>query len=581
MSRLALVAAAVFLLASVLTLGVRPLIAHDEARYAAIPAEMLDRGDWTELRLAGFRYYEKPPLGYWLSAASMQALGQSPWAIRLPCALASGVTALCAWWIAAGMTRRRTDGPLAFMVQATTLGPAIIGTVALLDPPFAACIALTMAAFWSACNSRGKARLAALALTGAAAGAAFLVKGLLGIAIPGLAAAGFLAWERRWRDLALMPWIPLCAAALAIAPVAALLHRSEPGFWRYFIEIEHIRRFTSPDSNQHPEPWWFFLVLFPVGACMWTLAWPRAIQGLWGAASQRDAVLASGIRFCLSWIALPTALLSASSGKLPTYLLPLYAPASVLVAVGLRSAFDQGLVTRQRADAFGSALLLCIAGASAVLALTGTEAWGLAAPWSTGARLPLLVIAATMVAWAAIDRWGWRASDSTAWVTRQALAVTPLLCALCVLMPDALMPRIKRPWDVLGTHAARISEASLLLASAETAHAVSLASGRRDFLLVGWPGEFDNELGLETEDARLIDWGRAPDAALRSLAIPGVSVMLVSDPWMADGLCAIPGMPPPELSERHGNLAIVLWRSPVHSEASGGAADAPVPAQDD
>ncbi len=57
MPRLALAALAVFLLTSVLVLGIRPLIAHDEARYAAIPAEMIASGDWTQLRLSGFRYY--------------------------------------------------------------------------------------------------------------------------------------------------------------------------------------------------------------------------------------------------------------------------------------------------------------------------------------------------------------------------------------------------------------------------------------------------------------------------------------------------------------------------------------------
>ncbi|MBU3728659.1 MAG: phospholipid carrier-dependent glycosyltransferase [Phycisphaerales bacterium] len=564
MTRLALAALAVFLLTSVLVLGARPLIAHDEARYAAIPAEMIASGDWTQLRLSGFRYYEKPPLGYWLTAASMSMLGPSAFAIRLPCAIAGGIAALAAWWVAVRITGRCRDGPLAFLVQVTTIGPAVLATLALLDPPFAACIAVTLAAFWSACTSRGRACAGWLLLAGVAAGAGFLIKGLLALAIPGAAAAGFLLWERRWRDLLLMPWIPLCSAVAAVAPVAWLMHQSEPDFWRYFIEVEHIRRFTNPDANQHPQPWWLYLAIFPVGAFMWTLAWPRAISGL-----MTDPHIRSGVRFCLCWIAVPMAALSMSSGKLPTYILPLYVPASVLVAIGLRIAFEQGAVRRQDADAAGP-VALCVIGCLALaLAATGPEAIGLESPWRGGSRLPLLIIAAASGLWFAIDRWGWRARDADAWVSRQALAVTPMLCALAFLFPDAIAPRTKVPWEVLAGHRDAMGSASLLLASAETAHAVTWTTGRRDFAILGRPSEFDNELGLVTEAQRLLPWSRTHSTVRSALAIPGTSVMLVADPWMAEALKSDSTLPAPHIDELHGNIAVMEWTAPVHS------ADAP------
>jgi 4-amino-4-deoxy-L-arabinose transferase len=566
MARLALAALAVFLLTSVLALGVRPLIAHDEARYAAIPAEMLESGDWTQLRLAGFRYYEKPPLGYWMTAASMRLLGPSEFAIRLPCAIAGGVAALAAWWVAVRITGRRSDGPLAFLVQVTTLGPAVLATLALLDPPFAACIAVTMAAFWAACTSRGRARMGWLLLAGVAAGAGFLIKGLLAMAIPGVAAAGFLLWERRWRDLLLMPWIPLAGAAAAIAPVAIVMHRAEPDFWRYFIEIEHIRRFTNPDANQHPQPWWLYLAIFPVGAFMWTLAWPRAISGL-----LTDPHIRSGIRFCICWIALPIGALSMSSGKLPTYILPLYVPVSVLVAIGLRAAFDQGAVRRQPADDAGPIVLGAIAALALTLAAIGPELLGIESPWRDGARVPLLIIAGVSMLWIAIDRWGWRARDADAWVSRQALAVTPMICSLAFLFPDAVAPRTKVPWAVLDAHRNSMADASLLLTSAETAHAVTWATGRRDFAILGRPSEFDNELGLATEGARLVPWPRAHGTIRHALSLPGTSVVLVADPWMAESLRSDRALPPAAVDELHGNIAVMRWSAPLHSaDASDG-----------
>ena len=559
MARLALAAIAVFLLTSVLALGVRPLIAHDEARYAAIPAEMIASGDWTQLRLSGFRYYEKPPLGYWLTAASMSLLGPSAFAVRLPCAIAGGIAALAAWWIAVGITGRRNDGPLAFLVQVTTIGPAVLATLALLDPPFAACIAVTLAAFWSACTSKGRACAAWLTLAGIAAGAGFLVKGLLALAIPGAAALGFLVWERRWRDLLLMPWIPLIAAILAVMPVALVMHRSEPDFWRYFIEVEHIRRFTNPDANQHPQPWWLYLAIFPVGAFMWTLAWPRAISGL-----MTDHHIRSGVRFCMCWIALPMGALSLSSGKLPSYILPLYVPASVLVAIGLRVAFEQGAVRRQAADAVGPVLLCAIACVAVALAAIGPETLGLESPWRSGAAIPLGMIAAAAVLWAAIDRWGWRARDADSWVSRQAIAVTPMLFALAFLFPDGIAPRTKVPWDVMADHRDEMRSASLLLTSAETAHAVTWATGRRDFALLGRPSEFDNELGLVTEAQRLVPWPRAHQMVRSALSIQGTTVMLVADPWMAESLRSDSAVPHPDVDELHGNIAVMKWSAPIH-----------------
>ena len=46
----------------------RGLIDPDEGRYAEIPREMVSSGNWMELRLFGVRYYEKPPLAYWITA---------------------------------------------------------------------------------------------------------------------------------------------------------------------------------------------------------------------------------------------------------------------------------------------------------------------------------------------------------------------------------------------------------------------------------------------------------------------------------------------------------------------------------
>src|SRR5437763_17187288 len=64
------------------------LLEPDEGRYAEIPKEMLDRGDWGVPHLQGEPYLDKPPMLYWLIALSYKAFGISEASARLVPALA-------------------------------------------------------------------------------------------------------------------------------------------------------------------------------------------------------------------------------------------------------------------------------------------------------------------------------------------------------------------------------------------------------------------------------------------------------------------------------------------------------------
>ena len=72
-----------FALAWFSNLGYRHLATSDEGRYAEIPREMLATGDWLTPRLNGLKYFEKPPLQYWATAAAYSAFGASEWTARL------------------------------------------------------------------------------------------------------------------------------------------------------------------------------------------------------------------------------------------------------------------------------------------------------------------------------------------------------------------------------------------------------------------------------------------------------------------------------------------------------------------
>jgi len=96
----------VLLILLVLFVGVdmleRPLANPDEGRYSEIAREMALSGDWVTPRLNGYKYFEKPPLQYWATAATFRLFGENEYTARLYTALC-GVLAI----LAVAFTMRR------------------------------------------------------------------------------------------------------------------------------------------------------------------------------------------------------------------------------------------------------------------------------------------------------------------------------------------------------------------------------------------------------------------------------------------------------------------------------------------
>jgi 4-amino-4-deoxy-L-arabinose transferase-like glycosyltransferase len=76
------------------TLNYRHLIPSDEGRYAEIAREMLVTGDWVTPRYNGYKYFEKPPLQIWATAAAFQIFGIGDWQARLWTVLTGFLTIL-------------------------------------------------------------------------------------------------------------------------------------------------------------------------------------------------------------------------------------------------------------------------------------------------------------------------------------------------------------------------------------------------------------------------------------------------------------------------------------------------------
>ncbi len=492
---------ATWLVVVVLPLGAKPLVAPDETRYALIGWEMSQTTDWFALRMNGFRYYEKPPLAYWMIAGSFRLFGETPFALRLPSALAalgwSMVGLLLAW-------RWRRDGALACvagLASLTMLAPIVIATTAVLDGPFSAFVAGTILAAGLAARSiRPLDRVGWAMVAGVLSGLSLLSKGFVGLALPAMVILPWLVSRREWRST-LLALPALVGLAIAVLPPALKLHEAEPAFWHQFFWVEHVRRFTSPDGNQHAEPWWYYLALLPILTFPWVLNAPAALRAC-TARWRSDAWM----QLVVAWIVIPFAFFSMAGGKLPTYVLPCFPAIGALFAVGMGDALLPARVRGSRpVRSVGPAVLLLLGAFVGVEMLTGFAGWPAGRIWTEAPLPKAAMVVATFMAWAAID---WMAS-STAQRDRRlllrALGAAPLALAVGCLIPSALLSQSKTPMPWLAPHRAMLAKATSIGSDANWAHAVGLAARRVDAAILGGPSEFDNELGDPRESARLID----------------------------------------------------------------------------
>jgi 4-amino-4-deoxy-L-arabinose transferase-like glycosyltransferase len=113
-------------------LGLRPLANPDEGRYTEIPREMAASGDFVTPRLNGVKYFEKPPLLYWLSAITFKAFGVNQFTARLWNGLFA-VLGVLMTYVAARVLHGRTAGLWSSVVLATSLMYYGLTSVVLLD----------------------------------------------------------------------------------------------------------------------------------------------------------------------------------------------------------------------------------------------------------------------------------------------------------------------------------------------------------------------------------------------------------------------------------------------------------------
>jgi 4-amino-4-deoxy-L-arabinose transferase-like glycosyltransferase len=317
-----------------------PPIDRDEARFAQATKQMLESGDYVDIRFQDESRYKKPVGIYWLQAAVVkvaEAAGvpearTTIWLYRIPSLIGAVGAILLTYWAALAFVSRRA-AVLAGMILSASI---LLGVEARLAKTDAMLLMTTIAAmgalgrvYLGEHGAHGEAfhgwRLPAIFWTAIAGGV--LLKGPLILMIVGLPILVLSIFDRsaRW----LMPLKPLAGVAwmlLLVLPwFLAIIAKSGVDFFVESVGRDLLAKVATGQESHGAPPGFYFLLY-------WITFWPGssltllALPAVW--AVRREP----GARFLLAWIVPSWIVFEIVITKLPHYVLPLYPPIAILIA---------------------------------------------------------------------------------------------------------------------------------------------------------------------------------------------------------------------------------------------------------
>jgi 4-amino-4-deoxy-L-arabinose transferase-like glycosyltransferase len=216
-----------------------PPLDRDESRFAQATAQMLETGDFVNIRLQDEARNKKPVGIHWLQAASVQLVSsverREIWAYRIPSILGAMLAAAACGWGAAAFLGPR-GGVVAGMILGATMLLSSEGFIAKTDSVLCGAVTLAMAALARIyLASRGgppvRARTKAWFWIGIAL--AILVKGPIGPLVAALAIAALWITERKAEWLPKLGWTWGLTLILAVVGpwAVAITVATDGAFW--------------------------------------------------------------------------------------------------------------------------------------------------------------------------------------------------------------------------------------------------------------------------------------------------------------------------------------------------------------
>jgi 4-amino-4-deoxy-L-arabinose transferase-like glycosyltransferase len=297
------------------------LLEPDEGRYAEIPREMLQRGDWVVPYLNSEPYLDKPPLLYWGVMASYSTLGVHDWAARLIPAIAVHGCILLVYLLG-----RRIVGERSALWGALLLSMApgftSMGRLLVLDGLLAFWVTASLFTAFEAVRT-GRLRRGWWLAAGVCCGFGVLTKGPIGLVllVPPIWLHGRLTGQSGvvgWRA-----WTALAGIALIVAlPWYIAVCVRMPGFVKYFLWEHNVVRFVS--GFDHLQPVWYYAPILLAGLLPGSLLLPLCVRYFLKPTDGSRPTATPELGFTLLAGGWCVFFFSLSGCKLPTYILPAY-----------------------------------------------------------------------------------------------------------------------------------------------------------------------------------------------------------------------------------------------------------------
>jgi len=316
-----------------------PPVDRDEARFVQATKQMIESGDYVDIRFQEEVRYKKPVGIYWLQAAAVRAaegLGASDprttiWLYRLPSLVGAIGAVLLTYWAALAFGSRRTAYLSALMLACSLLlgvEARLAKTDAMLLLTIVAALGALARAYLAAPKQTPEPSnwlVPAIFWTALAGGV--LLKGPVILMVVALAVVTLVVRDRSGRWLArLRPAAGALWLLLLVLPwFLAILRRTGASFFVESIGNDLLSKLVGAQES-HGGPPGYYLATF------WATFWPAAPLAAVAAPRVWQQHRDPATQFLLAWLVPAWLLFELVPTKLPHYVLPLYPAIAILIA---------------------------------------------------------------------------------------------------------------------------------------------------------------------------------------------------------------------------------------------------------
>lgn len=339
-----------------------PPLDRDESRFAQASKQMIESGNYLDIRFGDTARYNKPAGIYWMQAASAAVFGEGErndiWPYRLPSLLGAFAAVALTYWAARGFASKETAIAGAALLGMTVLLASeakIAKTDAVLLATIVASQAVLMRAYLST-RSGVAAPSPALALAGwIALAIGVLVKGPVILLVLAATVIAVSLWDRKWRWFTrVRPWVGIPVALAIVLPwLVAIGVESHGQFFASALQKDFAGKLMGGEET-HGGPPGYHLAL-----AAFTF-WPATLALIPGIVSGIRRRAEPAVRYLLVWAAVVWLAFEIAPTKLPHYILPALPALALLSALWLTRAPDD--TKSARIAWFASIALFVIAG---------------------------------------------------------------------------------------------------------------------------------------------------------------------------------------------------------------------------